>query len=232
MPTQERDKSSWAKPIVCYVTDRNTLGVADPVRAVAERIRAAVAAGADWVQIREKDMPGRELLELVRGAVGSVGRSSQVIVSDRLDIAIAGCTSGVHLGHESLPAADVARWCRAGNAPSGFLVGVSCHSLIETRAAQSAEADYIFFGPVFDTPSKRKFGPPQGTERLAEVCRAVRIPVIAIGGVGEENAGECLKAGASGIAAIRLFQDRNDQNALANRVARIRAEFRSRSGEN
>lgn len=218
------DTSSGVRPIVCYVTDRNALGVADPVRAVAARIRAAAAAGADWVQIREKDMPGRELLDLVQGAVGSTGRGARVIMNDRLDVALAGGAAGVHLGHASLPAAVVVRWCRAGNAPSGFRIGVSCHSLAEAQAAQSAEADYIFFGPIFDTPTKRKFGPPQGIERLGEVCRGVRIPVIAIGGVDDENARECLRAGAAGIAAIRLFQDENSDNALASRVARIHSE--------
>ena len=91
---------------------------------------------------------------------------------------------------------DVLRWCRSGNAPAEFLVGVSCHRLEEVREADTAGASYIFFGPVFDTPSKRAMGQPQGVARLAEICRSVTIPAIAIGGVSEENAREMVLAQA------------------------------------
>ena len=137
-------------------------------------------AGADWVQIREKDLPGRELLELARNAVAAANErpaakgvsKPRVYVNDRLDVALAAGAAGVHLGGESAPAGDVVRWCRNGNAPSGFEIGVSCHSVEDAREAERAGASYIFFGPVFDTPSKREFGAPQGAERLAEVCEA------------------------------------------------------------
>lgn len=173
----------------------------------------------DWVQIREKDLQARELLELARQAVA--GTTARVLINDRLDVALAAGAAGVHLGHESATARVVVRWSRAGNAPAEFLVGVSCHNLEEAREAESAGANYIFFGPVFDTPSKRSFGPPQGITRLNKVCRVVRIPVIAIGGVNEENATECAHAGASGIAAIRLFQEAADAAALRDTVARL-----------
>ena len=84
-----------------------------------------------------------------------------------------------------------------------------------------AGASYVFFGPVFETPSKKTFGPPQGIARLGEVCRAVRIPVIAIGGVNEENAAECLHAGAAGIAAIRMFQESSEAETLKRAIKRI-----------
>jgi len=84
---------------------------------------------------------------------------------------------------------------------------VSCHSLETAKAADESRADYIFFGPVFATPAKAAYGAPQGLERLAEVCRAVALPVLAIGGITLENASACLSAGAAGIAAIRLFQE-------------------------
>ena len=214
------------EPAVCYVTDRKGLGSSDPIGSVLGRIRAAVAADVDWMQIREKDLAGRELLALVRAAIGITHASAHagrpgVTVNDRLDVALAAGAAGVHLGGESLPARDVIRWCRGGNAPAEFLVGVSCHSLEEVREAESAGASYALFGPIFETPSKERFGPPQGIARLAEVCRAVRIPVIAIGGVNEANGPECVRAGAAGIAAIRLFQEPRDPAALRKAITRL-----------
>ena len=102
-----------------------------------------------------------------------------------------------------------------------FMVGVSCHSLESARAAERGGADYIFFGPVFATPSKAAFGAPQGTERLGKVCASVEIPVLAIGGMNLENAGACIAAGAAGIAAIRLFQDAVDSAGLAGRFESV-----------
>jgi thiamine-phosphate pyrophosphorylase len=193
-----------------------------------ETIRAAMSAGVDCVQIREKDMPARELLELARQAVGAAivravmdeaCAEVRVVVNDRLDIALTAGAAGVHLGRESVPARDVIQWCRSGNAPAEFLVGVSCHSLEDAREAERAGASYIFFGPVFDTPSKRALGPPQGIGHLAEICRVLQVPVIAIGGVNQENGAECFRMGAAGVAAIRLFQETTDPTTLADIVA-------------
>jgi thiamine-phosphate pyrophosphorylase len=206
-------------PLVCYVTDRKSLGMGEGGESVLGKIRAAVAGGVDWVQLREKDLSGRELLALAREAVA--GGGARVIVNDRLDVALAAGAAGVHLGRESLSARDVVRWCSSGNAPAEFLVGVSCHSLEEAREAESAGASYIFFGPVFDTPSKRGMGEPQGVGRLAEICGSVAIPVVAIGGVSELNAGHCIRAGAAGIAAIRMFQEARDGAAMKDVVGRL-----------
>jgi thiamine-phosphate pyrophosphorylase len=216
-------------PIICYVTDRKSLGEGEGGTGVLGRIRGAIAAGVDWVQIREKDLSGRELLGLAREAVAA-GGGARVIVNDRVDVALAAGAAGVHLGRESLGAREVVRWCRGGggNAPADFLVGVSCHGLEEAREAESAGAAYIFFGPVFDTPSKRGMGQPQGVARLAEICRGVTIPVLAIGGVSEANAGDCIRAGAAGIAAIRRFQDARDGAAMKDVIERLRAECASR----
>jgi thiamine-phosphate pyrophosphorylase len=208
------------KPIICYVTDRKSPGVGEGGEGVLGKIRAAAAAGVDWVQIREKDLCGRELLALARNAVAGCG-GARVIVNDRLDVALAAGAAGVHLGRESLNARDVARWCGSGNAPAEFLIGVSCHGLEDAREAESAGASYIFFGPVFETPSKRGMGKPQGVARLGEICRSVAIPVIAIGGVSDENAGECIRAGAAGIAAIRMFQEARDGAAMKDVVERL-----------
>ena len=185
-------------------------------------VRRAVAAGVDWIQIREKDLPARPLAELARSAVAAAhGTATHILVNDRLDVALATGAAGVHLSEQSLPVAVVERWRRApGCALTGFRVGASCHSLAAAVEAERAGADYIFFGPVFATPSKAAYGPPQGLERLAEVCRSVRIPVLAIGGITLENAAACLTAGAAGLAAIRLFQESPDLDAV---VARLRS---------
>jgi thiamine-phosphate pyrophosphorylase len=150
---------------------------------------------------------------LVRLAMeGSRETSAKILVNDRLDVAISAGAAGVHLGEMSLPAETVAKWRRAAGRME-FQIGVSCHSIESAKVAEQGGADYIFFGPVFSTPSKAAFGSPQGIERLRQVCGALRIPVLAIGGVTLNNAASCMEAGAEGIAAIRLFQDSPDAAA-------------------
>jgi thiamine-phosphate pyrophosphorylase len=117
----------------------------------------------------------------------------------------------VHLSENGIPVSDACRlvedFFETHQIKRDFLIGVSCHSLGAALGAARAGADYIYFSPIFHTPSKANYGPPQGIDRLATVCRAVSIPVIAIGGITPENAPTCLAAGASGIAAIRMFQE-------------------------
>lgn len=210
------------KPIVCYVTDRKVFTPADSIARVGETIRMAFAAGVEWVQIREKDLPGRALLGIVRKATEAAAQGQgRVLVNDRLDVALAADAGGVHLGRESAPAREVIAWCRNGNAPAEFSIGVSCHSLEEAREAERDGASYIFFGPVFETPSKKAFGKAQGIANLTEVSGALRIPVLAIGGVNVENAAQCIQAGAAGIAAIRLFQETTNPDALRKAVERL-----------
>jgi thiamine-phosphate pyrophosphorylase len=222
--------------ILCYVTDRRAFGSEPPVGesgspaarrsprsffALRNSIRNAAAAGASWIQIREKDLEGRTLMDLARFAVAetrSVG--TRVFVNDRLDVALAAGAAGVHLGEQSWPLDVVAKWRRTAGRTE-FQIGVSCHSLESACAAERGGADYVFFGPVFETPSKAGFGAPQGIERLREVCASVKIPVLAIGGVQVENAGACLIAGAAGIAAIRLFQKLANPEELSARLKKI-----------
>ena len=219
-------------PIHCYVTDRKLLAPAEggTNTAILETIRKAIAAGVDWVQIREKDMAAAELLGLVQEALsgGGGGRlqgaQKKIMVNDRLDVAIAASASGVHLGRESAPVREVVQWCRPGNAPREFMVGVSCHSVTEARDAESAGASYVIFGPIFDTPSKRAFGEPVGIAQLALACAALKIPVLAIGGIDVRNARECLRAGAAGIAAIRMFQDSRNADELKSRIESLRGD--------
>ncbi len=211
------------KPIVCYVTGRKSLGEADSGEALLARIRAAAEAGVDWVQIREREMTASDLLALAKAAIAACAGRARVVVNDRLDVALAAGAAGVHLRGESMPAGDVIPWLRAGNAPAEFLVGVSCHSLEEARQSENAGASYLFFGPIFETPAKKQFGAPQGLVKLAEVCESVRIPVIAIGGMSGDRSSECLRAGAAGIAAIRMFQEVREPAALQAAVREIHA---------
>jgi len=209
-----------SQPIVCYVTDRKALPGDKGVPALLDKIREAARAGVDWVQIREKDLSARDLFKLVSEVVALA--SIRVIVNDRLDVALAAGAAGAHLGHESVPAREIVGWCRrGGNAPSDFLVGVSCHSLEGAREAEAAGARYTYFGPIYETPSKIPFGKPHGTEELAHAAQAVRIPVIAIGGVNESNAVKCVRAGAAGIAAIRMVQDVADAAELKKAIDAI-----------
>jgi thiamine-phosphate pyrophosphorylase len=178
----------------------------------------------DWIQLREKDLAGRAVAELTREALRAVaGTTAHLIVNDRLDVALAAGAGGVHLGESGLPAGAVNAWLKKHSAAgpgAGFLCGVSCHSLEGALAAEAAGASYIFFGPVFATPSKAKLGAPQGLPRLAEVCKQVRMPVLAIGGITLANARDCFRAGVAGLAAIRMFQNARDLPAL---VAGLRA---------
>jgi thiamine-phosphate pyrophosphorylase len=202
---------------LCYITDRSGVSGGD-VLAVSE---LAIAAGVDLIQIREKDMPTKALLALVEAAVGharglpAAGRhATRIVVNDRLDVALAAGADGVHLPTNGLPAASVRRQYPA------LLIGASCHNLDELRRAQEGGADFAVFGPVFQPLSKDSATPPLGLEKLAEATRAVRIPVLALGGVTLGNAADCLGAGAAGLAAINLFQKGAD---LKHTVQQLRA---------
>jgi thiamine-phosphate pyrophosphorylase len=202
------------------VTDRRSLTLAAPSNprlALLHKIGAILSAGVDWVQIREKDLSAKEIAALTRETLllatpRSEGRrdTARIMVNDRLDVALAERAGGVHLGESGLPVNEAKRFVHAHVSHEDFLVGVSGHSLEAAKSAESGGADYLVFGPVFATLSKAAFGAPQGLERLAEVCRALSIPVLAIGGITLENAPACFAAGAAGIAAIRLFQDSPD----------------------
>jgi thiamine-phosphate pyrophosphorylase len=228
------------KPILCYVTDRRGLnGSEDSTEVLLEKIEALAGAGIDWIQIREKDLSGRKATLLVRRALRSAREQTardhplpRILVNDRLDVALAEGAGGVHLGENSVRVSEAARLLGAQQAAAGgaqdFLVGVSTHSLEGAKSAASGGASYIFFGPVFATPSKASYGDPQGLDRLAEVCSAVAIPVLAIGGITLENARSCRAAGAAGIAAIRLFQDAPQHEGAIERIRGLVGEFQSR----
>jgi thiamine-phosphate pyrophosphorylase len=236
VPTRNNPLAERKRPVLCYVTDRRSLSEAKPLGSVtmlAKKIEQVIAARVDWVQVREKDLPAAELASLTRQSLRIAANLSaksssptrtfvRILVNDRLDVAIAERAHGVHLGEKSLPVAEAKRLVESARRRQAlndsFLVGVSCHSLEAARASQRDGADYIFFGPVFSTPSKAGYGDPQGLHRLSEVCRAVSIPVFAIGGISAQNAASCLDAGAAGIAAIRLFQNAHDLTNIVERL--------------
>jgi len=217
--------------VLCYVTDRRSLAATesgDLQKSLLTKIEAAAGAGVDWIQIREKDLSGRDCGSLTREALQRAAKApassvapARILVNDRLDVALSERASGVHLGENSLPLPAAKRLANGQVQRPDFLIGVSCHSPETARAAANDGADYLFFGPVFATPSKAAFGAPQGLERLAEVCRAVSIPVLAIGGITLANAPACLAAGASGIAAIRLFQDAPGMSSLVQSLRKL-----------
>lgn len=187
------------------------MGLGDPA-AVYHHACAAFQAGIHWFQIREKTIEGRTLFELTRRIVDARPPGRRVYVNARADIALAAHADGVHLPADALPPAAVT------TLSPKLSIGISCHNRAEVQAAQVAGVDYANLSPVFDTPSKRKFGPPQGVEALREVCAAASIPILALGGITLDNARHCLGAGAHGIAAIRLFQP-DDQ--LPHRIAQL-----------
>jgi thiamine-phosphate pyrophosphorylase len=157
------------------------------------------------------------LFELVaRAAEITRGSKTRLLVNDRSDIALAAGADGVHLTAQSLPVAVVRAICG-----KEYLIGVSTHSLDEARAARAAGADFIVFGPVFETESKRAYGEPQGLNKLAEVTRALgEFPVLAIGGITLANVVECFQAGASGVAAISMLNDAEKLSATVETIRR------------
>jgi thiamine-phosphate pyrophosphorylase len=224
------------KPILCYVTDRRSLQPASQfglIEPLLEKIELVAAAGVDWIQLREKDLSGKQSALLAREALNRVSKQpsqaqaatsklARILVNDRLDVALAAQAGGLHLGENSLPVEEAKRLLHSSPAAQSltddFILGVSCHSLEAALSAASFGADYIFFGPVFATPSKAAYGSPQGLDRLAAVCSSVNIPVLAIGGITLANVSSCLSAGASGIAAIRLFQDSADPTSAVRAI--------------
>lgn len=192
-----------SRPVICLVTDRHRLpappGAAPD--ALLAQIGAAADAGVDLIQVRERDLGTRALEDIGRRAVARLsGTSCRLVINDRLDVALACGAAGVHLRHDSF-ASDRVREM----AGPGFVIGRSVHSLDEaTREAESGAADYLIFGTVFETASKPGV---RGTrlDDLARVTHAVRVPILAIGGITVERVRDVAAAGAAGVAAIGLF---------------------------
>lgn len=177
--------------------------------------RRAAEAGVDIFQLREKNLTARALFELAALCAEAVrGGTTLLLVNDRADVARAAGCDGVHLTTRSLEPAVV----RRAFGPD-FVIGVSTHSPAEASAARDGGADFALFGPIFDTPSKRAYGPPLGPGALGEAARALApFPVVVLGGLTESNARAAFAAGAAGVAAIRLFTEAADLAAVVRRV--------------
>jgi len=198
------------------ITDR-TRSRGRPVEEVAA---AAARGGVRMVQLREKDLPTRALLDLVRGviraaseAAGGAGRV-KVFVSDRLDVALAAGAQGVQLGASTIPVAAARRI-----AP-GLAIGYSAHALEEALEAERDGADFVTFSPVFETTSPGVKAPAQGLGRLAEVCGALRVPVFALGGITAERVPEVIAAGAKGVAVVSAVTEAGDPAAASEAIVK------------
>ncbi|MBI5886268.1 MAG: thiamine phosphate synthase [Deltaproteobacteria bacterium] len=192
---------------VYLVTDRQLTADRDVLRPV----RQALDAGVRSVQLREKDMPPRELFYLARRMRELTSEyGATLLINDRVDIAIAVGADGVHLGQKSMPPNEA----RTVVGP-GMLIGVSAHGLTEALAAVGSGADFITLGPIFHTESKVEFGEPLGVEKLKTVCASVNAPVYAIGGIKREHISGVMLAGAAGIAVISAVMGRPDVRASA-----------------
>jgi len=206
MSAQPRD---WG---VYLVTDRaQTNG-----RPLLDVVTAALRGGVGAVQLRERGLETRALLELaiaLRQATRAVGAA--LLINDRIDVALACDADGVHLPGHSFAVADA----RALLGPRR-LIGVSTHHPDEVAAAAAAGADFAVFGPIFATPSKATYGAPQGLDALARARRAAALPLFAIGGVDADTAAAVRDAGADGVAVIRAVLAAPDPAAAARALRR------------
>jgi thiamine-phosphate pyrophosphorylase len=200
----------WA---VYLITDRRSAGA----RSLPDIVRAAIAGGATAVQLREKEASTREMIEMGRVLL-AITRAAGVplIVNDRVDVALALNADGVHVGQADMPAALARRLIGPDR-----ILGVSAATVAEAEQAVRDSADYLGVGDVYGTPSKPDAGPPIGLEGLAAVARAVRVPVVAIGGITPENAATTISAGAVGVAVISAIVGAPDPLAAARQLREV-----------
>ena len=196
-----------------YITAREQLkplaGAENPEQALVEKVRAAYGAGVDYVQVREKDLSARRLTLLV-AQLGKLPekKSCGLLLNERLDVAIGCGADGVHLPSDSFPVSVV-----RGRVGKTLVVGISCHHEEEVAKAVEEGADYVLLGPVFETPSKPG-AQPLGLSVLHAICQRFPVRIFALGGVTRENAESCIRAGAAGVAGIRLFQEAENVEEL------------------
>jgi thiamine-phosphate pyrophosphorylase len=194
------------QPIIYLITSGATTHISTPnsedFQNVLALIRTACRSSIPLIQLREKNLNARTLYELTaRAAEITRGTRTRLLVNDRADIARAARADGCHLTTRSIEASSIRR-----TFGPDFLIGVSTHTLLEAQAARDGDADFAVFGPVFDTPSKRAYGQPIGVAALRKAAQTLApFPLLALGGITLVNAQDTLRAGAYGIAAIRLF---------------------------
>ncbi|HEX9307224.1 MAG TPA: thiamine phosphate synthase [Anaeromyxobacter sp.] len=192
-------------PVVHLVTDRR---LAPDLAARADAALAGLPPGIAAIHLREKDLGGRDLLELAR-ALAAVcrARRQRLLVNDRLDVALAAGADGVHLPSAGVPPGEARRLVGRD-----ALVGVSCHSAAEVARARDGGASFAFLSPIFDTPSKRAYGPPIGVEAL-RAAAGLGLPLVALGGVTADRVPSLRAAGATGVAALRAWLVASDPAA-------------------
>lgn len=183
-------------------------------RSHLEVAQAAIRGGATVVQLRDKEATTRQLVETGR-VLRDLTRERGVtfIVNDRVDVALAVEADGVHLGVDDMPV-PIARRLMG----PGAIIGFSPETVEQARQAEAEGADYLGVGAVFGTGTKPDAGPPIGVEGLRAMVRAVSIPVVAIGGITADNAAQCIRAGAAGVAVISAVVAAEDVEAAARRL--------------
>ena len=202
------------------ITDRQQTGGIGLTDVVEEALKGGVLG----VQLREKDLSGRELYELAYDLRKLTAKyDARLIINDRVDIALAVEADGVHLGMNSLPLHRARKIIG-----SGMLIGFSCHNQINAIMAQENGADFITFGPVYYTPSKANYGKPVGVEKLETVSHLLDIPVFALGGIKQGNIPEVLAAGASGIALVSAIIASDDPRSEAESIVSMLPSLPSR----
>jgi thiamine-phosphate pyrophosphorylase len=190
---------------------------------IAER---AIEGGADVIQLRDKSMGARRMMQHALRIRRITRRAGKLfIVNDRLDIALASAADGVHLGQDDMALADALPLV-----PRGFIIGVTVHDDGEAVEAEAGGADYLGLSPIFQTGSKGNAGPACGVAMLRKVKRRVSIPVVAIGGIGPSNARNVLEAGADGLAVISAVVSQEDVEAAARGLKDIISAFRDNKG--
>jgi thiamine-phosphate pyrophosphorylase len=200
---------------IYLITDRKQTKLPLP-----EAIRLALKGGVRAIQLREKDLPVRELLELARQVRAVTNEfNAKLFINDRVDVAVAVDADGVHLGHQSMPPGAVRRIVGRNK-----LIGVSTHNILEARAAQEGSADFITFGPVFHTPSKAGFGDAVGLEYLKSAKKAVSIPIFGLGGIKSGEVGQVLSYGADGVSMISAIFGAEDIQKAAEAIVSLAAE--------
>jgi thiamine-phosphate pyrophosphorylase len=205
-------------------TSAETTPATEDFSNVLRLVEAAVSAKIDLIQIREKLLSAKVLYQLSSSAAGITrGSATKLLVNDRSDIAATCGADGVHLTSSSLPT-EIVRLTFGAE----FLIGVSTHSLAEAIGARRGGADFVVFGPVFNTPSKRQYGESVGLTELRKVTSELTpFPVLALGGVTTANAGDCMDAGAAGVAAITMLNDRFQLDRVADRIRSRKESKRS-----
>jgi thiamine-phosphate pyrophosphorylase len=215
--------------LLYYITDRTQFRGDEMTRrhSLLAKVAEAVNAGIDYIQLREKDLNARELEALAGEALTALRNAAplrtenrelrtRLLINSRADVALATGADGIHLRAGDVSARDVRQLLEVAHRPLNtepFLIAASCHNAAEVRRAESEKVDFAVFAPVFE----KKDAPPQtqsaGLAALHEACQA-GIPVFALGGVTLANAASCLKAGAAGVAGIRLFQENKMEDVV------------------